>query len=133
MTIDTMFRLCGQFARSTDARRRWSRTNGSSGEQHPAAASDRAQTVLTDGAADADEQRIAAALAEIAQAGLAGDLVAAQHTSLVLDQDIEDRPLLRCQVLEGARDLTPSTGHRRSGAVHVATVDVVRFVFVGGL
>ena len=72
-----------------------------SGHEHPAAASDRADAIGADTTADADDQRIAAPGAQVGQAGSSGDLLSAHHPAGVSGQDLEHRPLLSSQALEG--------------------------------
>jgi hypothetical protein len=81
---------------------------------------------------DTDDQRIAATFAEVGDADRASQLGAAEHSAGVVGEDGIDRPLLRRQVLEGARDLRPGVGWRRkSGAIHERTVRRKDFGHIG--
>ena len=87
----------------------------------------RRRTVRTrlgaDGASHADDQRVTSAFAQVGDAHRSGQLGPAEHAAGVVGEDGIDRPLLRRQVLEGARDLRPGVGWRRgSGAIHGRTV-----------
>ena len=63
--------------------------------QHPSAAPHRSHVVGADLPADTDDQRVAAAIAEVGDAGPPSDLGAAQHATGVVAQDGVDGLLLR--------------------------------------
>ena len=50
---------------------------------------------------DADDQRVAAARAQLGEACPSSELLAAEHAAAVSGQDVEHRPLLSRQALEG--------------------------------
>ena len=76
--------------------------SGSAG-QHPTTPPNGADAVGADAAPDPDDQRIAAARAEVGDAGAAGEFAPADDTTGVARQDVVHGPLLGGEMLEGVR------------------------------
>jgi hypothetical protein len=101
-------------------------------DEHPSPTTNRAHSARADGAPDTDDQRVASTLAQVGDSNGTCQLGSAEHAADVVGKDVVDRPLLRRQVLEGARDLRPGAGWRRwSGAVHGCNVGASDFGDVG--
>ena len=127
---DRRFRACRPNVSGRCASSRGRRSPNA--DQHPAAAADGAHPARADGAPYTDDQRVTPAFAQVGDADGARQLGAAEDPAGVVGEDGVDRPLLRCQVLEGARDLRPRVGwHRRSGAIHEGIVRRQDFGDVG--
>ena len=58
---------------------------------------------MTDPATDPDDERVAAAGAQVGDPGSPGQLGPTEDATGVLGEDVEHGPLLRCQMLEGVR------------------------------
>jgi hypothetical protein len=102
VTVARLFRSCDQFVRAL------------LNDEHPAALSDGANPIGADLSSDADYQRIASTLAEIANSGLARKFGPAEHPPLMRGQYVEHGTLLSSQQLVRRQIII---GHRHSKRV----------------
>jgi hypothetical protein len=96
-------------------------------DEHPAAAADGADPFRTEAPTDADDEGVAAAVAQVGDPGPTSELTAAEDAAGVALEDVVHGPLLRSQMLEGVRiRLLTFGGTHRSGPCHVDMQDPER-------